>query len=137
MGIFYICYYHIIWATKYRAPTITSSIEKVIIETVLQKSEQLKCPIHAVNTVADHVHVAVTIPPAKGIWEWARDVKGLSAHTVNQEFPNREETFKWQRGYSVLTFGEKVLPFVVKYIEKQKEHHQSGTTEPYLEYIED
>lgn len=137
MGIFYVCYYHIIWATKYRMPVITPAIEKVIIEAIHLKSQQLKCPIHAVNTVEDHIHVAATIPPSQSIWEWARDVKGLAAYTVNHEFPNLEEIFKWQRGYSVLTFGEKTLPFVVKYIEKQNEHHQSGTIEPYLEYLED
>lgn len=137
MGVFYVCYYHIIWATKYRLPVISPAIEKIIVETVEQKSTELKCPIYAINSVEDHIHVGVTIPPSQSIWEWARDVKGLSAHLVNQEFPNLEEIFKWQRGYSVLTFGQKTLPFVVKYIENQKENHQSGTTEPYLEHIED
>ncbi len=137
MGTFYVCYYHIIWATKHRQALITPAIEPVLINSVQQKAHQHRTPIHAINMVADHIHIAVTIPPSKAIWEWVRDVKGLTAHDVNSEFSDLEETFKWQRGYSVHTFGKKVLPYIVEYIEKQKIHHEAGTIEPYLEYIED
>lgn len=137
MGIFYVCYYHIVWATKHRKPLITPKIEKLILESIHVKSEQLKCSIHGINTVEDHIHIAVTIPPSKSIWEWVRDIKGRSAYLVNQGFPDRDEIFKWQRGYSVHTFGKKTLSFILAYIENQKEHHQSGVTEPYLEYIAD
>lgn len=137
MGVFYVCYYHIIWATKYRQTIITPQIESVIFEAIKDKSKRFKCQIHAINSAYDHIHVAVTIPPSLAIYEWVRETKGLSAHEVNREFPNLDDIFKWQRGYSVLTFGEKTLPFVVNYIVKQKEHHANGSLEAYLEYLED
>ncbi|GAB5494057.1 MAG: IS200/IS605 family transposase [Phototrophicaceae bacterium] len=137
MGTFYVCYYHVVWATKYRMPLITPQIEKLIFYSIEKKSEQLKCPIHIMNTVADHIHIAVTIPPSKAVWEWIRDTKGITAHNINSEFPNQDEVFKWQKGYGVLTFGKKTLPYISDYIAKQKEHHASNTVEPYLEYIPD
>jgi hypothetical protein len=36
--------------------------------------------------------------------------------------------FKWQREYGVLSFGEKNLPSIVKYIHNQKQHHKGGST---------
>lgn len=137
MSTFFVCYYHIVWATKYRQATIIPQIEPLIFDAISSKSQTLKCKIHAINSAYDHVHVAVTIPPSRAIWEWARDIKGLSAYRVNQEFPERDDIFRWQKGYSVHTFGAKILPFIVAYIERQKEHHQNNTLEEYLEYIPD
>lgn len=134
---FYVCFYHVIWATKYRQPIITPQIETVIFEKILDKSKRFKCQLHAINTAYDHIHVAITIPPAVAVAEWVREVKGLSAHEVNREFPNLDSIFKWQKGYSVLTFGKKRLSFVVNYIKKQKEHHADGKLIDYLEYLED
>ena len=136
MSVFYVMYYHIIWGTKYRQPFITRQLEPVIFYAIQDKSRQFKAEIHGLNAVDDHVHVAVTIPPAVAVFEWVREVKGLSAHEVNRAFTDLDTTFKWQGGYSVLTFGKKVLPFVVNYILNQKQHHQQQTTLDYLEYLE-
>ena len=136
MRVFSVCYYHIIWATKHRQPLITPQIESVILATAQQKSLQLKSHIEAMNTVADHLHVAVKIPPSLAISTWVQDVKGLTAYEVNRAYPNLDITFRWQRGYSVLSFGKRNLPFVVQYIEQQKEHHEQNTLEQYLEHLE-
>jgi putative transposase len=135
MSTFSVCHYHIIWATKYRQPSITSEIETVILEAAKRKSSQLRCPLDAINTAYDHVHVAVRIRPALAVAAWVRDIKGLTAYEVNHRYPALETTFRWQRGYSVLTFGKKNLEFVLGYIERQKEHHRAETTIDYLEYI--
>ncbi|MEM9953097.1 MAG: IS200/IS605 family transposase [Chloroflexota bacterium] len=136
MRNFYVCYYHIVWATKYRTPSLTSKLEPIIFDTVRQKSEQLNALIHGINAMLDHIHVAVTIPPSMSVADWTRDIKGISAHMTNREFPDLEETFRWQKGYSVHTFGRKVLPFILAYIKNQKQQHQADTTEDYLEYLE-
>lgn len=130
------CYYHIVWATKHRLPLISGDIESLIISTIRRKSQMLECPIYAINSVEDHIHIAVTVLPKLSVAEWVRQVKGLSAHEAKAYNPDAEIAFHWQTGYSVHTLGKKVLPFVVNYIQRQKEHHRSNTIEPYLEYIE-
>ena len=132
-----VVYYHIIWATKYRQELISPQIETVIIDVIGRKSAELKCKIHAINTVPDHIHVAVSIRLSLSVAEWTRQIKSLSSKIIRQEFTNMETEFRWQTSYSVHTFGKKTLPFVVAYIENQKIHHQTGETEPYLEYIPD
>ncbi len=133
---FWQCYYHVVWATKGREPIITPKIEETIIQAATEKSQTLDCAIQGINTVADHIHVAVCIPPKIAVAEWVRNIKGITAHEVNIMFPDLSERFRWQRGYGVLTFGAKMLPTVIGYIERQKEHHAENTVESYLEQIE-
>jgi putative transposase len=135
MPTFSVCHYHIIWATKYRQASISGEIEAIILDAANRKSQQFRCPLDAINTAYDHVHVAVRIRPALAVSMWVRDIKGLSAFEINRQFPHLETTFRWQRGYSVLTFGKKNLEFVVGYIARQKEHHYDKTTIDYLEYL--
>ena len=133
---FWRCYYHVVWATKDREPSITASVEQTIVQAATEKSEALECPVQAINSVADHVHVAVSIPPKVAVAEWVRNIKGITAHEINTMFPDLETRFRWQRSYGVLTFGAKMLPTVTDYIERQKEHHAANTLEAYLEQIE-
>lgn len=134
---FWKCYYLVIWTTKKRQAVITPAMEVVIIGAIRSKSEELHCAIHAVNGVTDHVHVAVSIRPSLAIGDWIGQIKGASSHAVNTAFTHLETKFRWQEDYGVVTFGAKNLPTVVSYIGKQKEHHQAGTLEPYLERIEE
>lgn len=133
---FWKCYYHAVWTTDRRVPVINPHIEKIILDTIRRKSTELDCPILAIYTVSDHIHVAVCITPRISVAEWVRNVKGLSTHEVNDGFPVLESNFKWQKSYGILTYGEKQLPYVVGYIERQKEHHANQTTQPYLERTE-
>lgn len=132
-----IMYYHMVWATKYRQAIITQQIEPVLFQTIRGKSEQLASPIHAINAAFDHIHIAVEIAPKIAVSEWVRQIKAVSARIINRDFPNLETSFYWQNSYSARTFGKKTLPFVIRYIENQKQHHNDGDLEAYLEYIDD
>jgi putative transposase len=134
---FWKCYYHAVWSTDKREPMITPAIEQVIFATIKRKSTELQCPILAINSTVDHIHVAVSIPPKLAAAEWIRHVKGLSTREVNAMFPDLPSSFKWQANYGLLTFGAKQLPFVTAYVERQKEHHATSTLELYLERIDD
>lgn len=134
---FWKCYYHIIWATKNRQPIITPVIEPILFEAIRQKSDELLCPLLAINGIADHIHIAVSIRPSLSVADWVGQVKGTSSHAINTAFGELETKFRWQEDYGVVTFGAKNLPLVVQYIEHQKEHHQTGNLQPYLETTEE
>ncbi len=131
------CFYHAIWSTYKREPVISSELEKVIFEAIRAKTRTLKGEVFAINGIEDHIHVAVSYPPHVAGAEWIRIMKGLSAHNVNDSFPNLDSRFRWQQGYGLLTFGTKALPSVVRYIEQQKIHHANKTTNDYLEQTDD
>ena len=132
---FWKCYYHIVWATKQRQPVITAPVETVILGSVREKCDEMRCRLLAANTVADHIHIALSVPPVLSIAEVMGNLKGTSSRAVNLAF-EESERFRWQESYGVLTFGETALAFVCDYIKRQKEHHLQGTTNQYLERID-
>jgi len=54
------------------------------------------------------------------------DVKGNRPHFINHLIKPEFE-FYWQNEYGILSFGEKNLSSVVRYIRNQKQHHADGT----------
>ena len=67
--------------------------------------------------------------------EWIGELKGASAHYVNHGLANRK-AIEWQTGYGVVSFGAKAMPWVVRYVENQREHHAKRTTHQRLERAE-
>lgn len=133
---FWKCYYHVVWATKNRQPTITPAIESIIFAAIGEKSAALGSPLLAMNAVSDHVHVAVCIPPALSVANWVGGAKGASSRAVNTGF-ELDDLFRWQEGYGVMTFGKKRLAQVSQYIDSQKERHQVNDLNTHLEHFDD
>lgn len=132
---FWKCYYHLVWATRHRQPTITPDRERVIVSTIRAVSSELGSTILAINGTDDHIHIAAAIPPVIAVAQWVRRCKGASSREVNQ-FITADDRFGWQAGYGVLTFGQKALPYVIAYVDDQKQHHANQQLEPYLEQME-
>ncbi len=133
---FWKLFYHVTWGTKYREPTILPPYESVIFAAIHEKSAELGCTVLALNSVSDHVHVAVIIPPSTAISKWVGSVKGTSARAININF-EREKRFHWQEGYGVISYNEQLLPQVQRYIENQKLRHASGKSNENLERSDD
>jgi len=122
---FHRLYYHIVWGTKDRFPLITPHLESGIYKTIVAKVAEFNGIVFAVGGYQDHIHVAVSLSPKYALANFIGQLKGSSSHFVNHEVVC-EDTFRWQHEYGVLTFGEKQLPWVVKYIKNQKKHHVEG-----------
>lgn len=133
---FWKCFYHVVFATKHRASIIEPTFESVIYAAIRQKATRFNSTIYAVNGVEDHIHIATTIPTSVAVSTWVGEIKGTSARAINTAF-ELDFRFHWQASYGVLTFGEKRLPFVVDYINRQKERHREDTIHPYLEKMDD
>ena len=127
---------HITWHTKNSAPAISGSIEAGLYRWL--RGRILQAPgvlLHAIGGTEDHVHVAVTVPPTLLVSEWIGELKGASAHYVNHSLANRK-VLEWQSGYGVVSFGTKAMPWVVRYVENQRQHHARRTTYERLECVE-
>lgn len=125
-------HYHLVWATYQRLPLITEPVEHQIYGTLLGKAKELGIIIHAIGSVQDHVHLAVSIPPKLAVADCLKHFKGASSRYVNQQAES-DGSFKWQEGYGALTFGERALTDVVAYVHNQKEHHRQGSTRALFE----
>lgn len=119
-------YYHFIWGTKHRLPLIDSILEPGLYRAIAAKAQDMGGFVHAIGWMDDHVHLAVSIPPKIAPAKFIGDVKGNSSHFVNHVIKPDFE-FYWQDEYGVLSFGERNLPSVVRYIQNQKQHHTDET----------
>ena len=129
-------YYHFIWGTKDRLPLILPAFESDLYRVITAKVKELEGFVHAIGGTEDHVHLAVSAPPKLALSKLVGDTKGNSSHFVNHILkPDLE--FRWQEEYAVLSFGEKNLPAVVRYIHNQKQHHADGTLITAMERAED
>jgi hypothetical protein len=65
----------------------------------------------------------------------AGKLKGACSFYINHEICNRK-VLDWQDGYGVVSFGTKDLPWVIRYVKHQKQHHAGGTTHERLERVD-
>jgi putative transposase len=119
-------YYHFVWCTKNRLPLIDSVLEPALYRAIVAKVQKLGGFVHALGGIEDHVHLSVSIPPKLAPATFIGDVKGNSSHFVNYVIKPEFE-FHWQAEYGVVSFGERNLSSVVRYIHNQKQHHAEGT----------
>ncbi len=115
-------YYHIVWSTKNRLPLIEAAWEEDLYGYMRGKAIALGCKVHAINGMADHTHVVISIPPKLAVATLVGHLKGASSHHVNGNFVVLH-SFAWQSEYGAFTFSEKSLPQVVNYVVHQKKHH--------------
>ncbi|PJF33757.1 MAG: hypothetical protein CUN57_01320, partial [Phototrophicales bacterium] len=63
-------------------------------------------------------------------------LKGASAFDLNQS-GLLDDQFNWQRGYGVLTLGERQRVKAEAYVQNQKEHHRQQSTNSWLERVDE
>lgn len=126
-------YYHITWGVKNRLPLIHTTIEDQLHSAIAAKAIELEATVHAVGGIEDHIHLVVSVPPKVALSQLIGAVKGNSSHFANHVL-QLEVEFHWQAEYGVVSFNEKDLPFVVRYVHNQREHHcQSSLIEKLAE----
>jgi len=89
--------------------------------------------IHEIGGIETHVHLAISIEPTVTISELVGALKGFASHEVNRRLGMASKVLEWQTGYGVVSFGAKDLPWVVAYIQNQREHHTRGNSYDRLE----
>ncbi len=134
---FWRTYYHLVWATKERKPYIQPAVEKQLFPYLVSKAQEFRTNVYALNGWTDHVHLVVSIPPRYAVADVVKSLKGASSHFLNHDVGldrmGLQELFAWQRGYGVLTVGERQRPIAEEYVRRQKEHHHQQSTIAWLE----
>lgn len=128
-------YYPIVWATKHRLPLIDPAWEAHLYGYLWGKATALGCIPHAINGMAEHIHVIVSIPPKLAVATLTGQLKGASSHHIHKVFVTHA-SFAWQSEYGVFSFSEKALPSIVEYVKNQKKHHADNRLIATCENIE-
>jgi putative transposase len=117
-------YYHLVWSTKQRETMITPERMAMLQQAFRVVAQDHGAYTHAVGGMPDHVHVAVSIPPSIAVSAYVQRLKGSSSRYLTKHITEPGlDAFAWQEHYGMLTFDERSLESVVRYIERQAEHH--------------
>ena len=118
----YACEYHIIWCTKYRRRTLSADIQARFKELVLESQETYDFVVRAVETMPDHVHLLISIPPTEAVGILIGKIKAMTAKVLREEFPHLKSRLPnlWTRTYFVASTGGVTLAALKQYVESQK-----------------
>lgn len=118
----YACEYHIIWCTKYRRSALSDEIQARFKELVLESEEKYGFIVRAIETMADHVHLLMSIPPTENVSIMVGKIKGMTAKVLREEFPHLKSRLPnlWTRSYFVASTGGVTLQVLKQYVESQK-----------------
>ena len=128
---YYRLFYHFVWSTHQRLPLITDNNRDHLHRLMHAKAEALRGVVQALNSMPDHVHLVVAVPPAIALSTFVGQIKGSASHLASR-LPNAEP-FKWQNEYGVLSISERHVPIDVQYVIEQQKHHAANTINQRLE----
>lgn len=129
-------YIQVVFAVKSRASLIAPSWEAQLykyISGIVQNKDQ---KMLAINGMPNHIHFLIGMKPSCSLSELIREVKKSSNGFIRERgFTNAP--FSWQEGYGAFSYGQSQLSTIIRYIEKQKEHHAIRTfREEYLSLLD-
>src|SRR5262249_14856031 len=122
--------YHFVWATWNRESLLKDEIERHAYVLIREQCEKLKCTVHALGGIEDHVHLLVDLPRTITISDFMESVKGCSSRAINEAHETPTWSFKWQGGYGAITVSPSHKRLITNYIQNQRRHHADKTTWP-------
>lgn len=126
-------YFHIVFSTKNRADIIHRDIEERVWAYIGGIAKHHGMTPIQIGGIENHLHglfgAPTTIAPAQA----AKYIKGDSSFWIHREFPQLRD-FAWQDGYGVFSVSKSLIPSVVDYINRQRQHHEKQTFEE--EFVE-
>jgi putative transposase len=126
-------YIHIVFAVEGRQnliePLHNDELQKYITGIVTGQNQKLV----TINNMPDHVHILVGLKADLALSELVRDIKAGSSGFINRKQWVRGR-FRWQEGFGAFSYSRSQLDAVIRYIQKQQEHHARKTFRQ--EYVE-
>jgi putative transposase len=91
----------------------------------------------AINGMPDHIHILLGLRPSQSFSDLMQDIKGNSSKWINEKRLVRGK-FSWQEGYGAFSYSKAEIPYIVQYINNQKEHHSKRSfLEEYLDLLKE
>ena len=124
--------YHIVYATKERAPLITNALRPRLHEYLGGTVRGLGGVALEINGTNDHVHVLAKLLPTISVSEFLSKLKSGSSGWAKRQTNGR---FGWQARFGAFTASESQVNRVRRYIRNQEAHHQKQSFEEELKAL--
>ena len=117
---------HIIFSTKNRTPWIEKPHLPDTHAFLAGVARQCGCEAYRVGGVEDHVHLAVRLTRTLALADLVQELKTASSKWIKtrQDIPT---DFAWQKGYGAFSLGMSQKDDLIRYIDRQEEHHRKQT----------
>ena len=119
-------YIQFVFVVKFRQALITTSWEDRLHKYIIAIVQNNGHKVLAINSASDHVHLFIGLNPNQSISDLMRQVKHESSQFIN-EHKLTKTLFRWQEGYGAFSYSQSQIQTVIRYIERQKEHHKKVT----------
>ena len=124
--------YHIVYATKGRAPLITSDLKSRLHAYLGGIVSGLDGVPIEINGMAEHIHLLVRLRPTVSVSDFLSKLKSVSSLWAKRQTKGR---FAWQAKYGAFTVSESQVGKVRKYIREQEKHHRTMSFEEEFEAL--
>jgi len=113
--------YHVIWCPKYRRDVLGGPIQTRLKQIIGEVVAEFGGMVIEVETMPDHVHLLVELPPQVAVSKLVQILKGRSSRRLRQEFAHLAPMrCLWSPSGLVCTVGGAPLEVVRRYVENQK-----------------
>ena len=124
MGSYTKLTYHVVFSTKSRQRTISEEIRERLYKYLGGIVRNLSGSLLEIGGVEDHLHLLVSLSPAKSVSETIRDIKANTSKWAN-DLSEIDARFEWQKGYGAFTVSHSQIDSVRRYLQHQREHHRT------------
>jgi len=128
-------YLHFVFAVQNRQSLIKKEWKNELYKYIIAIISNQGHKIYAINGIADHVHILVSMSPTDSPSKLMYEVKRSSSLWINDQklVPGK---FSWQEGFGAFSYGKSQLPDVIRYLEQQEDHHRKKSfSEEYIDFL--
>jgi REP element-mobilizing transposase RayT len=117
---------HVVFSTKDRRPWLDLAIRPRLHAYLATLCRDCDCPAYRVGGAADHVHIATRLARTLSQAELLEKIKKTSSAWIKAQ-GEQYDSFFWQGGYGDFSIGWSQLEELVRYIDRQEQHHRTRT----------
>ena len=119
---------HIVFGTKERRPWLDLEIRPRMHAYLATVCRDCGCEAYRVGGTADHVHLAARLSRTISQAELLEEIKKTSSAWIKRQ-GSQYGGFFWQGGYGDFSIGWSQLAELIRYIDRQEQHHRTQTFE--------
>jgi len=128
-------YIQVVFAVQNRNALIHQSWEEELYKYITGIVQNKNQKMLAINETNNHIHFFIGMKPTCCLSDLVREIKKSSNAFIKEKKFTRYN-FQWQEGFGSFSYGHSQISDVIRYIEKQKDHHKKQSfKEEYLAFL--
>ncbi|MCR5453485.1 MAG: IS200/IS605 family transposase [Bacteroidales bacterium] len=128
-------YIHLVFSTKERRNLIAETLQDEFFRYIGGVVNEIGCCSIIVGGIENHVHILFELSRTLALSNVVNKIKSNSSRWIRSK--GGVFDFRWQDGYAAFSVGQSNVEPVRKYIQKQREHHQTEEYKDELRYFFD